>query len=489
MTRFIPGCFAARFAAIPGAALVLLVVLMLAQPVVARELPEFAQLVAKNAPVVVNITATQSSRRAENPLRSLGEDTPLPDWLRRFSPRKEAPVPGEEEQATGSGFIIGADGYILTNAHVVEGADEILVRLSDRREMAARVVGRDQRSDIALLKVDASGLPVARLGKPETLNVGDWVLAIGSPFGFESTVTAGIVSAKGRALPDETLVPFIQTDVAINPGNSGGPLFNLKGEVVGINSQIYSRSGGFMGISFAIPIDVALDVQAQLRQYGYVRRGRIGVIIQDVTREIADSFGISEARGALVSGVDPDGTAIRAGVEQGDIVLAFGGKPVADSIEMPRIVGVVRPGSKVPMQIFRAGSVRELMVEVGEFARLEADTPPAPVKEPALRGANGLGLVTQDLTPAQKREMGLNGGAAIRQSASVAARAELRAGDVVTAVVSRGKLVEVRSAEHFNQLTNALTPGAAVTLRVQRGDAQNFVGLRVPAKAAARPAR
>ncbi len=314
-----------------------------------RDLPDFASLVAKQAPVVVNITATQSSRLV-SPLQHLGEDTPLPDWLRRFAPKgdpkgnDQSPSPDDDDQATGSGFIIGSDGYILTNSHVVEGADEILVRLSDRREFAARVIGRDKRSDIALLKVDATGLPVAHFGSPAALRVGDWVLAIGSPFGFESTVTAGIVSAKGRSLPDETLVPFIQTDVAINPGNSGGPLFNLKGEVVGINSQIYSRSGGFMGISFSIPIDVALDVQQQLRQYGRVRRGRIGVVIQDVSRDVADSFGLKQPAGALVSAVDPDGPAVPAGIKVGDVILRFDGKPVADSVELPRIVGCSASG-------------------------------------------------------------------------------------------------------------------------------------------------
>ncbi|MDB5888264.1 MAG: periplasmic serine protease, Do/DeqQ family [Rhodocyclales bacterium] len=445
-----------------------------------RDLPDFAPLVAKQAPVVVNITATQSSRLV-SPLQHLGEDAPLPDWLRRFAPKGEqSPAPDDDDQATGSGFIIGADGYILTNSHVVEGADEILVRLSDRREFAARVIGRDKRSDIALLKVDATGLPVARFGNPANLRVGDWVLAIGSPFGFESTVTAGIVSAKGRSLPDETLVPFIQTDVAINPGNSGGPLFNLKGEVVGINSQIYSRSGGFMGISFSIPIDVALDVQQQLRQYGRVRRGRIGVVIQDVSRDVADSFGLKEPAGALVSAVDPDGPAVPAGIKMGDVILRFDGKPVADSVQLPRIVGVTRPGSRAVLQVFRAGAVRDLTIVVGEFAAEEEDAAPVAVNVPPPRGTNRLGLMTQDLTASQKREFKTTGGAVIKQSSGVAARAELRTGDVVTAVVARGKTEEVRSSEHFNSLVNALDASMSVTLRVQRGDAVNFVGMKVP---------
>jgi serine protease Do len=454
-----------------------------AQP---RDLPDFASLVAKQAPVVVNITATQSSRLV-SPLQHLGEDTPLPDWLRRFAPKNDpkgggdqSPSPDDDDQATGSGFIIGADGYILTNSHVVEGADEILVRLSDRREFAARVIGRDKRSDIALLKVDATGLPVAHFGSPAALRVGDWVLAIGSPFGFESTVTAGIVSAKGRSLPDETLVPFIQTDVAINPGNSGGPLFNLKGEVVGINSQIYSRSGGFMGISFSIPIDVALDVQQQLRQYGRVRRGRIGVVIQDVSRDVADSFGLQQPAGALVSAVDPDGPAVPAGIKVGDVILRFDGKPVADSVELPRIVGVARPGTRAMVQVFRGGALRDVSIVVGEFAAEDEEATPVVAPTPVPRGTNRLGLMTQDLSASQKREFKTGGGAVIKQSSGVAARAELRSGDVVTAVVARGKTEEVRSSEHFNALVNALEANTSVTLRVQRGDAVNFVGMKVP---------
>jgi serine protease Do len=476
--RFSLRCFSPRLSAAPQV-LILVLGLWISTPVLARELPDFVPLVAKQAPVVVNITATQS-RPPSSPLQSLGDDAQLPDWLRRFAPKRDQAGPEEQDQATGSGFIISADGYILTNTHVVEGADEILVRLSDRRELAARVVGRDKRSDIALLKVEASGLPVARFGNMADLHVGDWVLAIGSPFGFESTVTAGIVSAKGRALPDETLVPFIQTDVAINPGNSGGPLFNLKGEVVGINSQIYSRSGGFMGISFSIPIDVAMDVQQQLRQYGRVRRGRIGVAIQDVTRDLADSFGLPKPSGALISAIDSDGPAAQIGLKLGDIILAFGGKPVADSVELPRIVGVVRPGTRVSMQVFRNGALRDIPVVVGEFPSDEPDPVPvasAPPLPP--RNANRLGLVTQDLSSQQKREFKLSAGASIRQSFGVAARAELRAGDVVTALVARGKTEEIRSADHFNSLVNALEAGSAVTLRVQRGDVINFVGMRL----------
>lgn len=450
----------------------------LAVPASVQGLPQIADLAARNAAVVVNITATQAKSSSKTPYMREPQERELPDWLKRLVPRHSQPQPEEEGGASGSGFIVASEGYILTNAHVVEAADEILVRLSDRREFAARLVGLDKRTDIALLKVEASGLPRARLGDVRSLRVGDWVVAIGSPFGFDSSVTAGIVSAKGRSLPDETLVPFIQTDVAINPGNSGGPLFNLQGEVVGINSQIYSRSGGFMGISFAIPIDVAMDVQAQLRQEGRVRRGRIGVVIQDVTREIADSFGLREAAGAIVSRVDPDGPAAGVGVRVGDIVLRFDGQLVGGSADLPRIVGATRPGSRSVMAVWRDGALRNLPVTVSEFPddspRLLARSTPVP------QAGNRLGLVTQDLSREQKRDLELDRGAAIREATGAAARAELRPGDVITALISKGSSSEVRSAEHFNRISESLPRGSAVTLLVRRGDAQNFVGIKVP---------
>ncbi|MFA9438517.1 Do family serine endopeptidase [Uliginosibacterium sp. sgz301328] len=450
-----------------------------------RELPAFAELVARHGPVVVNISATQSSRAPRAPYLQNDEDSlEVPGWLRRFIPKKAPSEPStprdEENQSLGSGFIIGADGYILTNAHVVEDADEILVRLFDKREFAARVIGTDKRTDIALLKVDATNLPQAVLGDPEQLRVGDWVLAIGSPFGFESSVTAGIVSAKARSLPDETLVPFIQTDVAINPGNSGGPLFNLKGEVVGINSQIYSRSGGFMGISFAIPIDVAMNVQQQLRLDGRVARGRIGVLIQDVTREMADSFRLPRAEGALVSGIDPGGPADKVGIKVGDVIQAFDGKAVANSVDLPRLVSATRPGTRAVMQLWRAGLTKQVPILIGEFPddgaqAMQRPQPRTPV------GANKLGLVTQDLSRDQKRELKLSAGASIREASGVAARAELRPGDVITAVTAQGVSTEIRSASHFNQIANGLGQGNAITLLVRRGDTQSFVGMKVPA--------
>lgn len=452
----------------------------LALPAQARDLPEFAVLVEKQAPVVVNISATRPhlKRRAQS-LRG-DRSGSVPDWLRRSNPK--APDGQDEDddddRAVGSGFVIGSDGYILTNAHVVEGASEILVRFVDKHEYLARLVGTDRRTDIAVLKVEAKNLPQAHLGDPAKLRVGDWVLAIGSPFGFESSVTAGIVSAKGRSLPDESIVPFIQTDVAINPGNSGGPLFNMNGEVVGINSQIYSQTGGFMGLSFAIPIDVAMDVQDQLRHIGYVRRGRIGVLVQDITQDMAESFGLSQAAGALVSQVEPGSPAATGGLRTGDIIQRFDGKPVTDSADLPRIVGASVPGRQVGVQYWRAGKMLQVSLLVGQFqdeqraAQLQQERMP--------RGANRLGLVTQDLGREQRRSLALDHGAAIREVAGVAARAELRQGDVVTAVVQQGTTTDIRSATHFNQLVAHLAQGTAVTLQVRRGDTLSFVGMKVP---------
>ncbi|MFH1602815.1 MAG: Do family serine endopeptidase, partial [Pseudomonadota bacterium] len=312
-----------------------------------REYPDFTDLVEKQGPAVVNISTSQTVRERANvpQIPNLDEDDPFYEFFRRFVPRNPGQSPREfENRSLGSGFIISADGYILTNAHVVASADEINVRLIDKREFKAKVIGADKRTDLALIKVEATGLPVVKIGDPNKLKVGEWVLAIGSPFGFDNTVTAGIVSGKGRSLPQENFVPFIQTDAAVNPGNSGGPLFNLRGEVVGINSQIYSRTGGYMGISFAIPIDLALDVQNQLRTAGHVSRGRIGVVIQEVTKELAESFGLAKPQGALVNAVEKGGPADKAGVEVSDIILKFDGRNVGRSSDLPRIVGGTKPG-------------------------------------------------------------------------------------------------------------------------------------------------
>lgn len=439
-------------------------------------LPDFTQLVERQGRAVVNISTTQTRAPSQAGVPGLDENDPMFDFFRRFIPRhQDGPRLDPDNRSLGSGFIISADGYILTNAHVVDEAEEILVRLADKREFRATVVGADLRSDIALIKIEAAALPRVVLGDPARLKVGEWVVAIGSPFGFDQTVTAGIVSAKGRSLPDENFVPFIQTDVAINPGNSGGPLFNLQGEVVGINSQIYSRTGGFMGLSFAIPIDVAMDVQQQLRNAGRVQRGRIGVAIQEVSRDLADSFGLKRAAGALVSAVEPNGPAAKAGVEQGDVIVRFDGKLVDNSSDLPRIVASSRPGAKVPMQVARNGTQRDLMVSVGEW-----QDPAAERKTPTKGQAapNRLGLVLQMPTPAQRKEIGEQEGLVVERVQGPAARAELQQGDVVMAIVTGGKQSRLKSLDEFNRLVGSIKEGQQVTLLVRRGEAASYVGLR-----------
>ena len=451
-----------------------------------RGLPDFTGLVEQQGPAVVNISTTQSIRRggrAEQPF-PFDENDPMFEFFRRFIPRQPG-MPGFpgaprefQSRSLGSGFIVSADGYILTNAHVVEAADEILVRLTDKREFKARVIGADRRSDVALIKIDATSLPSVRFGDPNTLRVGEWVVAIGSPFGFDNSVTAGIVSAKGRSLPQENYVPFIQTDVAVNPGNSGGPLFNLQGEVVGINSQIYSRSGGFMGISFAIPIDVAMEVQSQLRATGKVSRGRIGVVIQEVSKELAESFGLSEAKGAAVNAVETGGPADQAGVEAGDVILKFNGKAVDSSSDLPRIVAATRPGSKVTMQLWRNGTSRVVTVVVGEIPEERLASRGPGNGKPVERAANRLGLVVAELTAEQKRELKVNGGLLVEEVRSGPARAELRPGDVILAIISRGESTDIRGVEQFNRLLERLDRAANVTLLVRRDDVQTFVTIK-----------
>ncbi|MGZ9067608.1 MAG: DegQ family serine endoprotease, partial [Burkholderiales bacterium] len=374
----------------------------------------------------------------------------------------------------GSGFIISADGFVLTNAHVVEAADEITVKLTDKREFKARVIGSDRRTDIALLKIDANGLPFVRFGNPERLRVGEWVVAIGSPFGFENSVTAGIVSAKGRSLPQENFVPFIQTDVAVNPGNSGGPLFNLRGEVVGINSAIYSRTGGFMGLSFAIPIDVANDIVQQLKTVGRVIRGRIGVVIQPVTKELADSFGLQRTQGALVSTVEKGGPAEKAGIEAGDVILRFDAKPVNSSEDLPRIVGSTKPGSRVTMQIWRNKASRDVQVTVAELQEDRAAQQKRGAKPPAATpGVMGMSL--SDLTDAQRKELKVEGGVLVNEVQGAAARAGIRRGDVILAVNNQ----DVKSVEHFRELMGAVEKGRIVALLVRRGGNSLYVPFRV----------
>ncbi len=440
----------------------------------ARGLPDFTELVAKNGPAVVNIAVVEKARATA--FDDDGPDDPLHDFLRRFGGMPRAtPQPARGE---GSGFIVAPDGYILTNAHVVADASEVTVRLTDRREFTAKVVGVDRRSDVAVIKIDGHDLPTVRIGDPARLRPGEWVVAIGSPFGFDNSVTAGIVSATARTLPDGQYTPFIQTDVAINPGNSGGPLFNLQGEVVGINSQIYSRTGGFMGLSFAIPIDVAMDIQQQLRASGRVSRGRIGVVIQEVSKELAESFGLKSASGALVNGVEKGGPAEKAGVKTGDIIVRFDNKQVGASSDLPRIVGGTKPGSTVGMQVFRDGKLQDITVTVAEIpddrvARAERGRAEP---KPAL-AANRLGLVVSDLSEEKRKEGRVTSGVVVDEVRG-APRADIRVGDVIVAVTAKGSTTELKTAQQFNKLLGEIDKSTTLTLRIRRGEANVFATIR-----------
>ncbi|MDO8991324.1 MAG: DegQ family serine endoprotease [Sideroxyarcus sp.] len=449
-----------------------------AHAAVAKDLPDFTELVEKQGAAVVNVSTTQIIRTPPmfQGVPNVPENDPFYEFFRRYAPQ----VPREQEsQSLGSGFIISADGYILTNAHVVDRADKITVRLSDKREFKAKVIGADKRTDVALLKIEAANLPKVALGSPEQVKVGEWVLAIGSPFGFDSSVTAGIVSAKGRSLQQENFVPFIQTDVAINPGNSGGPLFNMKGEVIGINSQIYSRSGGYMGLSFAIPIDVAMDVVGQLRSTGKVTRGRIGVSIQEVTRELADSFGLPKAGGALISSVEKGGPADKAGVRPSDVILKFDGKAVNSSADLPRIVAATKPGSKVSVQLWRKGSTQDVTLVIGEIQE------EAVVAQRGGRGAEGgseietrLGLVVSELNEQQKADLQVEGGLIVEDLKGAAARSQLQRGDVILAVGN----IEVRSFSQFNDVIKKVARGRNIALLVRRSEGTVYVSVKLDEK-------
>jgi serine protease Do len=442
-----------------------------------RDLPDFTRLVEEQGAAVVNVSTTQAPRRASTPQLPNIEDEEMLEFFRRFIPRQPSPGTRPESRSLGSGFIISADGYILTNAHVIDAADEIEVRLTDKREYKAKVIGADKRTDVALIKIEATNLPIVRTGDPARLKVGEWVVAIGSPFGFDNTVTAGIVSAKGRSLPQENFVPFIQTDVAINPGNSGGPLFNMKGEVVGVNSQIYSRTGGFMGLSFAIPIDVALDIQNQLREKGRVSRGRIGVVIQEVTKDLAESFGLQKPHGALVNSVEKGSPADKAGIEATDIITRFDGKEVDSSSDLPRIVGGTRPGSRVTLEVWRKGAARTLGITVGELLeeRVAAqDEPRAP--KPAPLAANRLGVVVSELSAEQKRELKLASGLVVTE-VRADARAELRRGDILLKAVHKGQHTELKTTEQLNRLLAAMDKDSVITFQVRRGESTAFISV------------
>ena len=448
-----------------------------------RTLPDFTDLVDQVGPSVVNIRTLE--KVAPRGAAGASPDDEMLEFFRRFglpmpnmprqAPRPNRQGPDEEQpKGVGSGFIFSSDGLIMTNAHVVDGADEVLVTLTDKREFKAKILGSDKRSDVALVKIEATGLPAIKVGDVGRLRVGEWVMAIGSPFGLENTVTAGIVSAKQRDTGD--FLPFIQTDVAINPGNSGGPLINMRGEVVGINSQIYSRSGGFMGISFAIPMDEAVRVVEQLRSQGRVSRGRIGVQIGPVSKEVADSMGLPKAQGALVTGVETGAPADKAGVEAGDIIVKFDGKPIEKSSDLPRIVGGIKPGTKSTVTVFRRGSTKDLAVTVAE---IEADAAPSKAGESPETKSKGVtgqvyGLVVSDLSEAQKKELKIKSGVRIDAAAEGAARAGLREGDVIIAVGN----TEVASVRELEAALAKHDKKKSINVLFRRGDWTQFAVIR-----------
>jgi len=429
-------------------------------------LPDFASIAQQYGPAVVNI-AVAGTRKAGMRGGQDDDEHPLSQFF-RGTPFRFGPPPSEmPTQGQGSGFIVGADGLILTNAHVVQGATEVTVKLTDRREFRAKVLGSDTATDIAVLRIDAKNLPAVKLGDPAQTRAGDWVVAIGSPFGFENSVSAGIVSAKGRSLPGDAYVPFIQTDVAVNPGNSGGPLFNLSGEVIGINSQIYSRSGGYQGLSFAIPINVALKIKDQIVATGRVSHARLGVSVQEINQALAESFGLKQAAGALVSSVVPDSAAARAGLQPGDVITRFDGKPIGAAGELSALVGQASPGDKAKLEILRKGEPRELSATLGALKA-----------EPAARAsAQGqdkgrLGLSVRPLTPEERRQAKVTGGLLVQDVGGPAARAGVQAGDVI--VMAGGKPVQ-----NVDDLRSATAGTGSVALLVQRGDARVFVPLKL----------
>jgi serine protease Do len=456
-----------------------------------RGLPDFADLAEQLSPSVVNIRTTERVRSGQRGARP-ETDEEMQEFFRRFfgtppggpqpDPRRGAPPPGkgpapdeEQQRGVGSGFIISSDGFVMTNAHVVDGADEVYVTLPDKREFKAKIIGADKRTDVAVVKIDGSGLPAVKVGDVGKLRVGEWVMAIGSPFGLENTVTAGIVSAKARDTGE--FVAFIQTDVAINPGNSGGPLVNMRGEVVGVNSQILSRSGGFMGVSFAIPMDEAMRVADQLRATGRVVRGRIGVQIGEVTKDVAESLGLGKATGALVRSVEEGGPAAAAGVEPGDIITRFDGKTVERSSDLPRLVGGTKPGSKSTIQVFRRGSTRDLNVAVAEIEPERTRRAAAPENKPApAAGAatSSLGLSLANLSDEQKRELKVKGGVRVEAVDGAAARAGLREGDVLLAVGN----VDISDTKQFEAALSKLDKTKPINVLFRRGDWAQYALIR-----------
>jgi serine protease Do len=467
-----------------GAAVALAGLALSASAQAQRGLPDFTDLYERAAASVVSIETKQKVRRAGGVTVPPGidENDPFYDFFRRFGPRGQQRDRDIEVPGSGSGFIISNDGFILTNHHVVDDADEVRVQLTDKREFRAKVIGSDRRTDTALIKIDAKDLPRVSLGDPNKLKVGEWVVAIGQPFGLESTMTAGILSAKQRDIGGTDLVPFLQSDVAINPGNSGGPLFNMKGEVIGVNSMIFSRSGGYQGVAFSIPIDVAMNVADQLRESGKVRRGRIGVSIGPVDRDKAEAFGLTRVHGALVNEVVKGGPAEKAGIEPGDIVLKFADRSVDKSSDLPRIVTQIKPGTRSPIQVWRKGASKDMFVVVEEMK--DDDAPKGgrskggsgKDKEPADK-ANRLGLVVTPLTDDEKKELKVKSGLKIEQIQS--STRNLQEGDVILALVNKGAITELTSVAQFNQLLSKIEPGSNVTLQIRRGENMAFLSARV----------
>ena len=433
-----------------------------------RPLPDIATLVEQYGPAVVNIKVSSVAKAAAELPEEL-KNSPFGEFFRRFGvPGGGQQAPGVPSRGEGSGFIVTSDGVVLTNAHVVDGASTVTVRLTDGRDFEAKVVGVDKKTDIAVLRIDAKGLPTVRIGNPSTTRVGEWVVAIGSPYGFENTVTAGIVSAKSRSLPDENYVPFIQTDAAVNPGNSGGPLFNLAGEVIGVNSQIYSRTGGYQGLSFAIPIDVAMRIENQLVTHGKVSRAKLGVAVQEIDRGIADSFGLPNTQGALVANVEKDGPASRAGLQQGDVILKFNGRSILRSGDLPIAVAEAAPGSTASIEVWRKGKLERLSAKLSELT--DAKVAQA---APAAGQADGgkLGLAVRPLTAEERREAEVAGGVLVEDVRGPAARAGLQQGDVILAL--NGK--PVNSAEELRSLAGQ--SGKTVALLVQREGGRRYVAI------------
>jgi serine protease Do len=453
----------------------------------ARALPDFTDLVEQVGPSVVNIRTVEHVRAGGNAQGNIDEE--MQEFFRRFfgqplppgtpgtprQPRPNRPQPDEEQpRGVGSGFILTADGFVMTNAHVVEGADDVVVTLPDKREFKAKIVGFDKRTDVAVVKIEAAGLPAVKVGDVSRLRVGEWVMAIGSPFGLENSVTAGIVSAKQRDTGD--YLPFIQTDVAINPGNSGGPLINMRGEVVGINSQIYSRSGGFMGISFAIPIDEAIRVSDQLRVSGRVSRGRIGVQIDQVTKDVAESIGLGKAQGALVRSVESGSPADKAGVEAGDIIVKFDGKLIDRATDLPRLVGNMKPGTRATMTVFRRGGSKDLPVTIGELEpeKVAQRAPEKEEKPKASPAAQSVGLSVSELTDAQKKEMRIKGGVKVEAVTDGAARAGIREGDIIVAIGN----IEIGSVKEFDAALAKVDKTKSIPVLLRRGDLATYLLIR-----------